>query len=364
MGHTLTHKTYKAQAVATLLGTSGDSVRRYVDESGIAVLRQENGPKTRIFSVENVYELAHWRANKDSKKRVKRPVVMTIYAPKGGVGKTTLSANLASILPMFGLRTLAIDLDFQSNLTLSFGYDSELSPEEAAEAKIPLEKCVEYHFGHLFPNWPTGSLSLQQVVKKPFGEYGPHIIPSDVTLDRLDALLTYDALEGRPSDSAINKLIVEGRMKKSKTLDLSQYDVILFDAAPAKNRMTRGALLASDFVVAPISLEKFSTKAVSYLSTVLTEMQEQSNKSPELIIVGNFFDQNRTRVLNQLSTIRKNYEDSWLMSLIRRSEDFPKVLSNEDSDELPLCLSKPSSQGAADIRAVTEALIKRMGVFE
>ncbi len=359
----MNQKTYKAQAVATLLGTSGDSVRRYVDDSKVAVLRQETGPKTRIFSVENVYDLSAWRANKDTKKRAKRPVVITVYAPKGGVGKTTLSANLASIFPLMGLKTLAIDLDFQSNLTVSFGYDSELSPEEAVDAKIPLEQCVEYHFGHLFPNWPTGTLALQQVIKKPYGENGPHIIPSDVTLDRLDALLTYDALEGRSSDSAINKLIIEGRLKKSKTLDLSEYDVIMFDAAPAKNRMTRGALLASDFVVAPISLEKFSTKAVSYLATVLTEMQEQSNRSPELIIVGNFFDQNRPRVLNQLATIRKTYEASWLESIIRRSEDFPKALSSEDYD-LPLCLSKPNSQGASDIRGVADALIKRMSVIE
>jgi chromosome partitioning protein len=359
----LTQKTYKAQAVATLLGTTGDSVRRYVDESKIAVMRQETGPKTRIFSTENVFDLANWRETKKGKKRAKRPVVMTVYAPKGGVGKTTLSSNLACIFPLMGLKTLAIDLDFQSNLTLSFGYDSELSHDEAVAAKIPLEKCVEYHLGHLFSNWPTGSVSLGKVIKKPYGEHGPHILPSDVTLDRLDALLTFEAISGRASEGAINKFLVDGRSKKTKAIDLSEYDVIMFDAAPAKNRMTRGALLASDYVVAPISLEKFSTKAVSYLSDVLREMQAEHERSPELIIVGNFFDQNRSRVLSQLATIRTTYNDQWLDSIIRRSEDFPKTLSSEEYD-LPLYLSKPTSMGASDIRVVAEALMKRMGVID
>lgn len=356
-------KTFKAQAVATLLSTSSDSVRRYVDESGISVLRQETGPKTRIFSIENIYELAQWRSKTYAKNRAKKPVVVTIYAPKGGVGKTTTTSNLASILPLMGLKTLAIDLDFQSNLTLSFGYDSELSPEEAAEANLPADRYVEYHFGHLFSNWPTGAQPLERVIKKPYGEHGPHLIPSDVTLDRLDTIMTFDALEGRNSDTAINRLIREGRAGTNPALDLSEYDVILFDAAPAKNRMTRGSLLASDYVVAPISLEKYSTKAVSYLSSVLHEMNNEYNRCPELIIVGNFFDQNRARVLNQLQTIRSAYENCWLDSIIRRSEDFPKTASLDEFD-LPLCISKPSSIGAGDLRTVAEALMKRMGVID
>lgn len=358
-----TTKTFKAQAVASLLGTSGDTVRRDVDEAGIQVQRQDSSIKTRLFSIENIFELARYRAQKNSKRKVKKSVTLTVYAPKGGVGKTTVTANLASLFALMGLNTLVADLDFQSNLTLSFGYDSELSPEEAKDANIPLDQCIEYHIGHLFPNWPTGQIPLDSVIKKPYGACGPHLVPSDVSLDRLDTLLTYEALEGRNAETAINKLLKDGRGGKLPGIDLSQYDIIMFDAPPAKNRVTRSALLASDFVLAPISLEKFSTKAVSYLASVLTEMNDQYGRNPELLIMGNFFDQNRPRVLQQLSTIRSAYEDCWLNASIRRSEDFPKTLSS-DEYELPLCLSKPSSIGAADLRVVAEALIKRMGVFE
>ncbi|MET3133608.1 chromosome partitioning protein [Oxalobacteraceae bacterium GrIS 1.11] len=354
-------RTFKAQAIATMMGATRDTIRRATDESNISVQRQETGPRTRIYTVDNIYELANWRFQKKGEKRAKRPVVITIYVPKGGVGKSTIASNLACILPLMGLKTLVCDLDFQSNLTLSFGYDSELSHEEAAEDNIPDERVVDHHFGSLFPQWPQ-KMSLDKVLKKPFGEFGPHLIPSDVSLDGLDTIMTFEALENRNSASMIAKLITEGRSGKNPDLDLSSYDVIIFDAAPAKNRMTRSALLASDFVVAPISLEKFSTKAVSYLSTVLSDMKEETNRCPELIIVGNFFDLNRTRVLNQTAMIRRTYNDSWLSSIIRRSEDFPKTLSS-DSYELPLCLSKPASAGAEDLRKVAHDLMVKMGVI-
>ncbi|WP_157793806.1 ParA family protein [Robbsia andropogonis] len=344
LGTRVITKPFKVQAVAQLLATTNDTVRRMVDDSGIIVARQESGPKTRLFSVENIFELARYRAAKRSKNPKKRQVVATVYAPKGGVGKTTLASNLGTLFALKGLRTLIIDLDFQANLTLSLGYDSELTREEASETGVSLSKIVEYHFGNLLPSYPSpnGRATLQDAIKKPFGDCGPHLVPADLTLDRLDTMLTYEALEGRGPDLMIPKLIRDGSAQKDAAFDTSGYDVILFDAAPAKNRITRGALLASDFVISPVSMEKFSTKALSYLSSVLTEMQEQFDRSPELLIVGNFFDPHRIRVMGQLMTITQKYADSWLEQSIRRSEDFPKALNGET--DLPLVLQNQAAK--------------------
>ncbi|AOY97608.1 hypothetical protein BKK79_37375 (plasmid) [Cupriavidus sp. USMAA2-4] len=356
-------KPFKVQAVAQLLGTTVDSVRRMVDEAGIEVSRQESGPKTRLFSVENIFDLAHHRSSKrGGKARSKKQVIATVYAPKGGVGKTTLASNLACRFALRGVKVLIIDLDFQSNLTLSFGYDSELTQEEALEAGVSPDKTVEAHFGNLIPGWPYGRRTLGEVVKKPFGDAGPHIVPSDLTLDRLDTMLTYEVLEGKNADLTIAKLLKDGQAGKDQHFDTRDYDIILFDAAPAKNRMTRGALLASDYVISPVSMEKFSTKALSYLSSVLTEMQDQFNRSPELVIVGNFFDPNRVRVMGQLMTITQTYQDAWLDRTIRRSEDFPKALNGET--DVPLVLFKPSSASANELRDVADALLVRMGVID
>ena len=353
----------KVQAVAHLLETTVDSVRRYIDDAGIDVERQENGPRTRQFTLDNIFDLAQWRQANRPKTKILKRAIATIYAPKGGVGKTTIAANLACLFPLMGIKTLVIDLDFQANLTLAFGYDSELTVEEAAELGMPVEKVVECHFGNLIPGWPYGRSALGDVIKKPFGEHGPHIIPADLTLDRLDTILTYDALEGKKSDLKIAALIQEGLSGKNPEFDLTGYDLILFDAAPAKNRMTRGALLASDFVISPVSMEKFSTKAISYLSSVLNDMREDIGRSPELLVVGNFHTPNRLRVINQMSVLNKEYPGALLDEVIRRSEEFPKTLSEEE-DLPPLCLAKPTSDASDELRAVAKALLTKMGVTE
>ena len=352
-------KSYKVQGVATLLNTTVDAVRRLGEEFDVKIARQETGPKTRLYSLDNVFELAARRAQKRREKSAKsKRVVVTVYAPKGGVGKTTLTGNLGVCFALRGFKVLLIDLDFQANLTLSLGYDSELTPEEAAEAGIPESSIIQHHFGHLMKEWPTGRQSLKDVIKKPYGEYGPHIIPADLTLDRLDALLLWASMEGKPSDMGIASLMQAGMNGKDKDFDIQDYDIVLFDASPSKNRLTKGALLASDYVISPVSMEKFSTKALSYLASVLTEMQDQYGRCPELAIVGNFFDANRTRVLRQLLSITNAYDNAWIGSTIKRSEDFPKNL-NEDLD-IPLVLAKPSCNSSGELQSTAEMLLRRM----
>jgi chromosome partitioning protein len=353
--------TYKVQAAAKLLETTVDSVRRYVDDSGIDVARQTTGPKTRQFTIENIFDLAAWRMANRPKMKVQKRGIATVYAPKGGVGKTTLTANLACMFSLFGLRTLVVDLDFQANLTLAFGYDSELTTEEAEAVGLPEDRVIQYHFGHLVPGWPVGRATLMDVIKKPFGENGPHVIPSDLTLDRLDTILTYDALEGKKSDLKIAALIAEGISGKNTHFDLSGYDIILFDAAPAKNRMTRGALLASDFVIAPVSLERYSTKAVSYLSSVLQDMHADVGRNPELIMIGNFHVPNRLRVYGQVSKLSTEYPGALLNIMVHRSEEFPKTLSEEE-EQPPLVLARPTGSAAEQLHQVAHELLQKMGV--
>ncbi|KMY85009.1 Chromosome (plasmid) partitioning protein ParA [Candidatus Paraburkholderia calva] len=358
----MTGKPFKVQAVAKMLGTTVDSVRRMVVDAGIDVARQEHGPKTRLFSAENVFDLARYRSTKKAgtKVRSRKQVVATIYAPKGGVGKTTIAGNLACRFSLRGLKTLIVDIDFQGNLTMMYGFETEMTPEEAIAAGLSRSQIVESHFGSLTPNWPYGRRTLANVVKKPFGENGPHLVPADLTLDRLDTLLTFETFEGKNSEFTIARMLRDGMTGKDPFFDIRAYDIILFDAAPAKSRLTRGAILASDYVISPVSMEKFSTKALSYLSSVLTEMQEQVERSPELIIVGNFFDAGRVRTMGQLMTITQTYNDAWLDHTIRRSEDFPKAL-NADSD-LPLVLAKPNSPSTAELAAVADALLERLGI--
>jgi chromosome partitioning protein len=55
--------------------------------------------------------------------------VIALANQKGGVGKTTTTANLTYALIQKGQRVLAIDLDPQASLTICFGQDPVLLEE-------------------------------------------------------------------------------------------------------------------------------------------------------------------------------------------------------------------------------------------
>jgi chromosome partitioning protein len=353
-------KTFKVQAVATMLGISADTVRRDSDEADIKVQRQGgDGPKTRLFTIENVFELAAHRRRKNG--LIKRsPLIITVYAAKGGVGKTTSAANIGAAFALRGLRVLLVDLDFQANLTMAFGYDPEVTQEEANELGMDPGTVVKYHFGNLLPQWSKdGSVEpLATVIKKPYGEHGPHLIPSELGFDDLEAIFTLERLMERKPELAIATWLQKGLSGENANVDLSQYDVILFDAPPAKNQATRGAMLGSDFVVTPVSMERFSTKSVSYLAKVLGELQRDHGRFPRMITLANFYDMRRARVAAQVVALTTKYPDAWLEKQIATSEEFRKALS--DDVIMPVILSRPSSGPAEELRAVANALLEKM----
>ena len=57
--------------------------------------------------------------------RTKGPRIVALLNQKGGVGKTTTTVNLGAGLAAAGLRTLLVDMDPQSNLSLHFGVEAD-----------------------------------------------------------------------------------------------------------------------------------------------------------------------------------------------------------------------------------------------
>ena len=345
---------------AHALEVSSETLRRDAVKAGVDVEMKDAGSvKTRVFHPEDLFRIARWRAERFSQHAVKQSVI-SVWNPKGGIGKTTLSSNLAVLYGLMGLRVLVVDLDFQGSLTQSFGYDSDISLEEAKAYGVPEEKTVKFTLANLLPKTAEAK-TLQEVVKKPWGEAGPHLIPADLMLDHVDYLLLAVTLQGIQSDLIIAKWIADGRTGQIADCDLSSYDIILFDCPPSKNRLTRAALLASDMVVSPVRFDYFSSKSLSYLVQVLGDMESQYGYCPNLSIVGNEHDVGRVRSSLHVTSLANTYGDALLAQTVRRSEDFHRALDSED--RAPVTLAKPTSPAANDLRQVAAALAERMNLF-
>ena len=62
--------------------------------------------------------------------------VIAVANQKGGVGKTTTTANLGAALALRGRRVLLVDLDPQGNLTSAFGLEKDIQQTVADELMV------------------------------------------------------------------------------------------------------------------------------------------------------------------------------------------------------------------------------------
>jgi chromosome partitioning protein len=191
-------------------------------------------------------------------------MAMVVFNQKGGVGKSTITCNLAAISASQGFRTLVVDLDQQGNSSAYLM--GSAAPEEGADgAESPtvadfFEQVLSYSFR---PAPPTDF-----VVATPFENLSlMHASP------RLDELQV--KLESRHKIYKLN----EALQQLSET-----YDRIYIDTPPALNFYTRSALIAATGCLIPFDCDDFSRQA---LYTLMDNVQEiKVDHNPDLEIKG------------------------------------------------------------------------------
>jgi len=193
------------------------------------------------------------------------PIV--VFNQKGGVGKSTITCNLAAISANQGLRTLVIDLDPQGNST------SYLLGDTASDGQPSVAGFFEQTLSYSFRNVPA----TDYVVETPF--------------ENLDVM---------PSSAALNELLVklESRQKiyklREALVQLAQtYDRIYIDTPPALNFFTRAALIGATGCLIPFDCDSFSRQALYALMDNVQEIRADHN--PDLQIDGIVVNQFQAR---------------------------------------------------------------------
>ena len=171
---------------------------------------------------------------------------IAVVNQKGGVGKSTTAAALASGLSLRGFNVLSIDLDAQSNLTYALG--------AAGSNKTAL--------GVL-----TGETTATEARTK---TYAGDIIPASKALSAADSILTDTGKEYR--------------LREALDSIKPEYDFIVIDSPPALGILTVNALTAADSVIIPAQADIFSIQGIEQLSHTIRQVKKYTN--PDLNIKG------------------------------------------------------------------------------
>jgi chromosome partitioning protein len=200
--------------------------------------------------------------------------VLSMINMKGGVGKTTLAMQLAHAADNLDLRTLAVDLDPQSNLSQALMGPAYI--DHLAEEKPTVVDILENHVQARSTGRSSRLLDIQDVVVKKAG-YWRHstldLIPSHLELARAARYL--------PGH--------ERRLARALARVRDEYDLVIIDCAPTESVLTDAAYFASRFLLVPIKPEFMATIGLPLLARSLREFQIESD-GHEIEIAGLVFN--------------------------------------------------------------------------
>ena len=191
-----------------------------------------------------------------------RPKRLTIYNHKGGVGKTTLTINIASALASLGKSVLLVDSDPQCNLTsylLSDDVVDDLlnrSDSLKGQTLWTAVRPIHAENGNILPIAPleVGRLSL---------------LPGDIRLSEFEEFLSEAwtdcfrrRLGGLRATNSLSSIV-------DAVCEDYEFDFIFYDTGPNIGPLNRIILLDSDFFVVPVACDLFSVRALSTLGQSL-----------------------------------------------------------------------------------------------
>lgn len=247
--------------------------------------------------------------------------IVSIANQKGGVGKTTTSINLSTILAKKGKKVLMIDADPQGNASSGVGVDKEVE-ESVYDILI-------------------GDTEIKGVVIKT-NIKNLYVCPSNINLAGAEVEL-------------VSVMSREYRLKEKLDEVKDEYDYIIIDCPPSLGLITLNAFTASDSVLIPVQCEYYALEGLGQLINTINLVKKHLNKNIDIEGALLTMYDARTNLSNQVvKEVKKYFNDKVYKNVIPRNVK----LSEAPSYGMPISIYDPRSKGAKSYEKFVKEFMK------
>jgi chromosome partitioning protein len=247
--------------------------------------------------------------------------IISIANQKGGVGKTTTSINVSSLIAAAEKKTLLIDIDPQANSSSGLG----VSNQNPSSYEVLI-----------------GAKEMKEVIAETFMPF-MDLLPSNINLVGAEI----EMIDFPERETILKKALNEVQ---------NNYDFIIIDCPPSLGLLTLNALTASDSVLIPVQCEYFALEGLGQLLNTINIVKQHYNRNLSIEgVLLTMFD-SRLRLSQQVADeVRKYFGDKVFKTVIHRNVR----ISEAPSFGKPIILYDAVSTGSKNYMALASELLER-----